>query len=896
VAGAGYFGYQYYNVYKNPVIPAIYAISPETPLFLEFKKPLQTIKKLNYQTDLWQELTSIQDIHEVNEQLLVLNTYIIQEKYIRNILEKQPMILAVYPNTTGENRILYIIELKLPNESLNIDHFVRKVNGEKSILMRKEYKNAEILMVNISGYKQLLSYAVYKGLFLASFDESIVQGAIDQINSKQSLVENEHFKRLEITAGQNVDANIYVNYKHIAKWVTSFTNNSVLSFVKGLDNFGLRTETDLIIKNDELLINGYTITSDTATYYLNNFRQEPQQIKIPEILPYDISLLLHFGFEDFNSYQQTIKVYYSNNKTWQEYNSAFQAIQKKYNIDLYDQLISWVGNEVAIASSGKLDVKNNSFIILHTNDIKGATQKLDHIISKVKSKTGKNPYQQAFGDYMIKKIDIPDFLPKVFGNNFNIIENNYFIAIKDYIVFANNPKQLIYLVNNFYLQKTLSENFNYRSFSNNISDKSNIYFYCNFRKSIGYLTNHLNPELQKVFNRNRRIISNFEGLAVQFSYYNEMFYTNIYLKYNPTYQEMNPSNWEVELDAKLFGKPWFIRNHKTGKLNVVAFDELSNMYLVDQNGIIQWKIPLMEEPMSPVYPVDYYENGKIQYLFNTKNFVYLIDLNGNYVADYPLKLITGSTSPVVVLDYEKDKDYRLLLALADNKVYNFDKYLKLVEGWNKFPAKSGVDQPIEYLVDNGKDYLFVTDEKGNVQIVNRKGEERIKLKRQFKKARRSKFYINRTNSKGAFITTDIKGNLVYLSPKGKIDKTSFGDFSEDHFFLYKDLTGNNVNDFIFLDKKKLVVLDRFKKVSYSYTFKYEITIQPIFFKGKGNRNFLAVVSAKEEKVYIFDKNGLVFTELGINGTTEFITGSLNNDERINLIIGSNNKLMNYLLE
>ena len=896
LVGTGYYGYQYYRVYKDPVIPAISAISPQTPLFLEFKKPLQTIKKLNYQTDLWTELVNIQDINEINQQLLILNTYILQEDYIRNILEKQTMILAVQPGNSGENEILYIIELKSPNESINVDHFVRKVNGEKSILMRKNYKDAEVLMVNISGYKDLLNYTVYKGLFLASFDENIVHGAVDQIDSESSIENDEHFSRLKITAGQNVDANIYINYGQIAGWLSSLTSDKILPAVNELSSFGLWTETDLIIKNDELLFNGYTITSDTAIYYLNNFQQDPQQIEIPEILPYDISLLLHFGFEDFNNYQQSIKVYYSDNKKWQEYNTSFQAIQKKYNLDLYDLLISWIGNEVALASTGNADMKSNSFVVLHTNDIKGAIEKLDRIISKVKTKTGKNPYQQVFGDYMIKKIDIPGFLPKVFGSSFNLIENNYFIAIKDYIVFANNPKQLIYLVNNFYLQKTLSENFNYRSFSNNISDRSNIYFYCNFRKSIGFLTKHLNPELKKIFNQNRRVISNFEGLAVQFSYYNKMFYTNIYLKYNPTYQEMNPSNWEVELDAQLYCKPYFIRNHKSGKLNVVAFDNLSNMYLIDQNGIIQWKIPLMEEPISSVYPIDYYKNGKIQYLFNTKNYLYLIDLNGNYVADYPVKLVTNATSPVVVLDYENNKDYRLLLALADNRIYNYDKHVKQIEGWNNFPAKSEVDQQIEYLVDNDKDYIFITDEKGNVLCVNRKGEERLKLKRQFKKARNSKFYINRTNSKGALLTTDEKGNLVYITIDGKINKTSFGDFSKDHFFVYKDLSGNNVNDFIFLDKKKLIVFDRFKKISFSYEFKHDITIHPNFFKGKGNRNFLAVVSAKEEKVYIFDKNGLAFTDLGIKGTSEFITGSLNNDERVNLIIGSNNKIMNYLLE
>jgi len=52
------------------------------------------------------------------------------------------------------------------------------------------------------------------------------------------------------------------------------------------------TETDLIIKSDELLLNGYTISPDTGLAVLNQFRQEPQEIELQEILPYDISLLL----------------------------------------------------------------------------------------------------------------------------------------------------------------------------------------------------------------------------------------------------------------------------------------------------------------------------------------------------------------------------------------------------------------------------------------------------------------------------------------------------------------------------------------------------------------------------------------------------------------------------
>ena len=95
MAVIGYFGYRYYQVYKNPVISGLNAITPNTPIFFEFRKPLQTIKKLNYQTDLWKELDNIWDIKKFNQQLKTLNSFIIQEDHIRDILERNSMVIAL---------------------------------------------------------------------------------------------------------------------------------------------------------------------------------------------------------------------------------------------------------------------------------------------------------------------------------------------------------------------------------------------------------------------------------------------------------------------------------------------------------------------------------------------------------------------------------------------------------------------------------------------------------------------------------------------------------------------------------------------------------------------------------------------------------------------------------
>ncbi|RLD55546.1 MAG: hypothetical protein DRJ05_12780, partial [Bacteroidetes bacterium] len=496
---------------------------------------------------------------------------------------------------------------------------------------------------------------------------------------------------------------------------------------------------------------------------------------------------------------------------------------------------------------------------------------------------------------LIKKLSIPGFAPAVFGPWFKCMEGNYYITIKDYVVMANNPAALFHLIDAFYQQKTLSQNFNYKTFSNNISESSNIFFYCNTRKSFNYINSFLNSPFSKFWKENKNTLSSYEAFALQFSFANKMFYTNSYLKYNPGFREVNPSNWEISVDAKIIGAPVLVRNFKTGKLNVLVTDELNMLYCIGPHGQIRWKTPLIETPQSNVYLVDYFKNGKTQFLFNTENYFYLFDINGNPVDGFPYKLITKATNGLSVYDYDNINDYRLILSLEDNRLYNYSIDGKLVEGWNKIKARSKVPFPIEHIIANNKDYMFVTDDEGRVIISNRRGEVRIRLKKKLIRANNSIFYKNETNKKGLFITTNKNGKLAYISANGKLKYTDFGDFSPNHFFFYEDFDGDHSNDFIFVDNNKLTVFNKFKKVLLKHEFKTDIVTKPVLFTMDGE-SYIGIKEPTSNHIYIFNKDGQVFTQAKISGETSFVTGSLNNDQNTNLIICSGNKVVNYLLE
>ncbi|MCD4696709.1 MAG: hypothetical protein K8S16_10765 [Bacteroidales bacterium] len=886
IALSGYYAYFYYKSLKDPHFPAIHAISPESVLFAEIMDFEQSVYKFTSHSQIWKAMLDEGICNDLNDEIHYIDSLFSTHSVIREIVAVHKFIISF--NLTEGNTIkpLFIVELPQGSGSSDIEAFIKEKNGDKCILMKKEFEGISYNLVNIAGVEKIFYCTVHYGLFIGSFIEAHVTDAIYQLDHGRSMVTDPNFTKIASTAGKNVDANLYINFRNLGKTLGPVVSNKVRFQALGLNSFATFSETDLIINPDEVLLNGYTITADSMGFDLDAFRQPPQQITIPEILPFDISWMAHIGIEDFTQFINLTSV---NKKPG--FDQYLESLKNKFDIDLMKEFVPWIGHEYALT-----EYVNEPIAIVHSGDILKAGVRLEVINNKVNRKLGAGKTLSRHEGYLVKKLNIPELLGNLFGEMFKSVSGNYYVTLKDFVIFANRPEPLTKVIDAFYTRKTLANDLNYQSFSNNISDKSNIFLYAAFRKPGNLFENLLADDVNKKVKQHTELIHNFEGFALQLSYINRMFYTNIYLKYNPGYQQFIPSSWEFELDAPVAGKPQLIKNHRTGKLNIVAFDSLNKMYLADHMGAIQWKLPLKEAPVSGVKLVDYYDNGKFQYLFNTENYIYMVDLKGNYVADYPVKLTTRSTNPMEVFDYNKNNQSRMLIALQDNKVYNFTKNFEETKGWNKIQASAGINAPVQHLVAGSKDYIFVTDENGNVLITDRKGQSRIDLKKKFTKAKYSDFYVNNTNSKGLFITTDDRGQLVYINAKGTVKRTSFGDYSEGHFFLYTDFDGNGAEDFIFTDRNKLVIFDRFKETLFEHTFTENLLYKPVVFKGKRGMKNIGVVLFQSKEIQVFSINGREFSGQHLAAETHFDIGAMSSGNSLNLVAGLGKRVINYSLE
>lgn len=879
-AGAGYWGYMQYVRIKGPKVTAYEAIGENVVFFVRTNDVRSSLYKLTKETNFWPEVVREDAIRTWQQQFLETDSLLSRHPQLNKIVELHPFVLSFQQVSDNHYGFIYLFELPHGEPLPVLEEFIRSEYGIQSIVLKNKYQKAEIVTMNLTGPEALFYFSVFKGLFIGSFQESLVEQTIDQIKSRQSWLKDELFSRVHSTAGKNVDGNVYVHLPHFYSWIKQ-NKTSDSSPIDSWHIPGYWLEFDVLIQKDAVLFSGYTITPDTANSILDDYSFEPVQVNLPEILPQGVKWMVH---------KAVSKKENSISSMDQEKITTLQRSYKaNYGFDL-NQLFSWLGNEVASVSvefsPGILD----TLVAFQSSDAMEAVLSLQEMSRSTQNVRTRSFQVENYLDYPIRSISPGPLFRDLFGDYFPVIPSGYYISIKDYIVFSKRKNSLKHVIDHFYQQKTLVDYGSYQSFSDNLSDRSNIYLFSRFNPVGGSLIPGQFLEDHPGFSH---FLSAIDAGALQFSFFNRMFYTNAFLQFQPEGELLTLADWNILLEDEVVGKPGIVPNHRSGKKNLLVADAQNTLYLIDHVGRVQWELGLVEKPLSDFYVVDFYGNGKKQYLFNTGNYLYLVDLNGNYVSDYPKKLPAPATGPMVVFDYTSDGNYRIVIPLRDNKIYNFDKELEPVRGWNLVNASGTVETEVQHLVKGDKDFLFITDVSGKVVITNRRGNERVPGPVRVDKAKNVRFYLNRTNSKGDFLTTNSRGAVVYVDEKGRTKKTVFGEFSPDHYFLYADFNGDDHHDFIFMDQDSLIVYNRFKKVVVNEKLNGYTGRHPVLFQW-GGRTFLALQLEQSGEIRIYDYQGRRFQDQVLLGTVPFVLSSLE-EGQLNLITGQGRQILKYRL-
>lgn len=140
-----------------------------------------------------------------------------------------------------------------------------------------------------------------------------------------------------------------------------------------------------------------------------------------------------------------------------------------------------------------------------------------------------------------------------------------------------------------------------------------------------------------------------------------------------------------------------VKNHATGKTNYLYQNSHLSICLNDENGKGLWGAPFKEPLCGRVQTIDYYGNGKLQYLFAAGSKLYAIDRLGHWVNGFPVTLPKPVLLGPDAYDFSGAHGYTVMVLHRDNSLERYNLHGEKPQGWLGIKAPETVKNLPELL-------------------------------------------------------------------------------------------------------------------------------------------------------------------------------------------------------
>ena len=226
--------------------------------------------------------------------------------------------------------------------------------------------------------------------------------------------------------------------------------------------------------------------------------------------------------------------------------------------------------------------------------------------------------------------------------------------------------------------------------------------------------------------------------------------------------------FETSISNEIILGPLIVKNHTNNKNEVFIQDSENIIYLINDNGQIEWTKKINDRVIDEVNQIDSYKNGRLQYVFATQNSLHMIDRKGRDVGKFPLKFNDQITKPVSVFDYDNNKNYRLLITQND-ELFMFDSKGNRVRGFDYNKKSKIITKPEHFRISNKDIIVFKTSD--DLKILNRRGKVRIKINGDYNYSKDEIFQYQ-----NSLLTTTVNNKIVKIDMKGNSKELSSMSF------------------------------------------------------------------------------------------------------------------------
>ncbi len=892
------------------------AVPLSAPVFVE----LSALKSIPVDNPIIRDIIAFEKDILFLSKVALMDSLIQNNAEIQNSLRNESLVLAF--DFVGESDIFPIVIIRAENSAKqkSLEKFLSVLYpANKFSFVDKEYSKHNITTIKTAQNREVLHYCFTDGLLLASPKSILVEQSIRQLNS-ESISDNLFFAKVNKTVTSQSKISWYINHQTFPDLVGLWLNNHSLTNTNefgetvrnnfknkfnNFRNFAAWTELDVKLNDDELIFNGISIADDSLNHFLSVFDgQDPVRFQADKILPQNTSFYTSYSFSDKSLFFENLERYFSHTNNYYKREDKIKKIERGFRINFKNTFQGLVKNEMIVATTSipAESSKKTTLFIIQTNGKRDAETQLNNILNayskrkKIELNSLKSELKvDAETSFTIYDFPYPSFPGIWLGKPFGIADAKFAAFYDNYLVFCNSKKGLNEYLYNMVLGASLTKDIRYSKFKQNIANKANINSYLNVNRIFSMNKEIFKAELSTEFEELKDNLQKFKAVNWQVVCEKGISFNSVYFSFNANAEEEAQTTWQSSIGSEISGKPQLVINHRDKEnREIILQDTENNLHQVSKDGRVRWSVPIDEPILGEIHQIDYFRNGRLQYLFNTKSKLYLIDRNGKNVAHFPVDFKSPATNGVSVFDYDNNRKYRYFVACENKKVYAYNSEGKILTGWKFGKTDYPITTPIQHFRVNNKDYIVFKDQ-SRIYIQNRKGEMRVKTTAKFENSKNP--LILNLNGTPKIVATDKTGKVFYIYFNGKFAEKKTEKFNENHFFTVADLNGNGVPDFIFVDGNELKVIDENGKKLFSKKFKTAIQHRPNVYSFSSKLNKIGIVESSTNRIYLFDPTGKLHEGFPLQGNSEFSIGMISKSSgQLNLIVGSRGgDLYNYTL-
>ncbi len=631
---------------------------------------------LNSQSLIFKSWQSLEPVNTLSENLRWYDSLIYSFESIKNLCENNPVHFSIYKK---EDSICWLIGIPLKE---------LKQEKEFEAFFETRFKKLALGVYEIKKHHFL---QLHSGIIFISNRADFIPS---KSPNKTSLAYDESFLKGLSKCGKKSLLTFYVDK------MDESTQKELFYFNTGVLFNHQKTWATITIGPKELTVTGINETEQIGSWS-SDFTEWPYD-KLPFATNFFQLIRLQDGKIKEGFFVNDSALYNENKEAWKK-------LDEKAMYPLHKQFLE------AVELMGEFSWSTNNALIYLPKDTLIVRESLSHICDT-------DTLPQVSCIYKLKK-GVND---KIAGNA--VFRGRYMYALwyNQTLYFTQNPEVAKELLEILKQQSTLIKNSLFMEYaSQNIHPSSHYAAYMIPALKKEAIEKHLyfrNSSVEKIAGD-----LTHASLTKEEKEDHEMF--RIHLQYQfPGSEKMPDLLWQCKLEENLFSKPFPFTNHYTGETEIATQDNHLTLYLINATGNILWKKKLKEPILSDIYQVDIFKNGKKQLFFSTENYLHLIDRNGNYLNNYPLKLPSPASNQLSLIDYDNDGDTRVFIACANKKIYNYTLYGILAEGYKPYSTEDKVALPVKFIRVGESDYLITLDDAGGIHAFSRKGDARIGFK------------------------------------------------------------------------------------------------------------------------------------------------------------------------